>query len=49
MRTLDATTLAVRPAGGAALPGRYSYQTNIVNFAPDAPLAPDSTFEIVFA
>lgn len=46
-RTAGATTFLVRPVGGEALPGRYSYQTNILNFSPDAPLAPDTTYEIV--
>lgn len=46
-RTADATTFTVRPVGGAALPGRYSYQTNILNFAPDAPLEENTTYEIV--
>ena len=44
---LDATTFIVRPAGGAALPGRISTQTNIVNFSPDAELLPNTTYEIV--
>lgn len=48
-RTLDATTFIVRPVGGTALAGRYSYQTNIVNFAPDAPLLPSTTYEIILA
>ena len=48
-RLADATTFTVRPVGGAALPGRYSYQTNILNFAPDAPLEPNTTYEIVLA
>lgn len=46
-RTAGPATFLVRPVGGSALPGRYSYQTNILNFAPDEPLAPDTTYEIV--
>lgn len=46
-RLAGETTFIVRPVGGAALPGRYSYQTNILNFSPDVELAPDTTYEIV--
>ncbi len=46
-RYADTTTFLVRPVGGVALPGRYSYQTNILNFSPDAELAPSTTYEIV--
>ena len=46
-RFAGATTFTVRPVGGAALPGRYSYQTNILNFSPDEALLPDTTYEIV--
>lgn len=46
-RELNATTFIVRPVGGQALAGKYSYQTNIVNFAPDVELLPNTTYEIV--
>ena len=46
-RTATATTFVVRPVGGAPLPGRLSYQTNILNFSPDVALAPGTTYEIV--
>ncbi|MEZ4310640.1 MAG: Ig-like domain-containing protein [Polyangiaceae bacterium] len=46
-RKVSSTTFTVRPLGGSALPGRYSYQTNILNFSPDAPLLPDTTYEIL--
>lgn len=42
------TTLVVREAGTTtSLPGKLSYQTGILNFTPDAPLALDKTYEIV--
>jgi MYXO-CTERM domain-containing protein len=44
---LDATTFFVRPVGGAAIPGRLSTQTNIVNFSPDTELLPNTTYEVV--
>lgn len=39
-------TFIVRPVGGAALTGKYSYQFNTVNFAPDQPLLPNTTYEV---
>ncbi len=45
--SLSSQTFIVRPVGGAALPGKYSTQTGIVNFTPDAPLAANTTYEIV--
>jgi len=47
VRTLGSSSCIVRPVGGAALPGKYSSQTGIVNFSPDAPLAPNTTYEVV--
>jgi sugar lactone lactonase YvrE len=46
-RSVDASSLIVRPLGGAALAGRYSHQTGIVNFWPDASLEPDTIYEVV--
>jgi DNA-binding beta-propeller fold protein YncE len=37
----------VRPQGGAPLAGTYSVQLGIVNFAPAAPLAPNTGYEVV--
>jgi YVTN family beta-propeller protein len=37
----------VRPVGGSALAGRYSGQSGILNFAPDTPLTPGTTYEVV--
>ena len=39
--------VVVRPLGGGPLPGKLSTQTNLVNFSPDAPLAPSTTYEVV--
>ncbi|QJR12261.1 hypothetical protein DSM104443_03346 [Usitatibacter rugosus] len=47
LRTVTSTTFIVRPLGGATLPGKYSSQTGIVNFWPDAQLAPGTTYEVV--
>jgi len=47
LRTVNSSTFIVRPVGGQALPGRYSHQTNLLNFAPDAELLPNTTYEIV--
>ena len=44
--TIDSSSFIVRPLGGAALPGRYTNQTGIVNFWPDAPLLPDTTYVV---
>lgn len=46
-RTANSSTFIVRPVGGQALAGRYSYQTNLLNFAPDAELLPNTSYEIV--
>ncbi len=45
--TIDGTTFAVRPAGGAPLPGIYTYNFNTISFGPDAELEPDTTYEVV--
>jgi YVTN family beta-propeller protein len=47
LRTVHAGTFIVRPLDGEPVPGVYSSQTGIVNFAPAAPLARDTTYEIV--
>lgn len=49
VHTLDANTFTVRPQGGQPLKGRYSSQTNIVNFAPETPLQPNTTYELRIA
>lgn len=45
--SVHAGTFVVRPAGGSALPGRYSVQRGIVNFSPDQPLVSNTTYEVV--
>ena len=45
--TVNSSTFIVRPAGGAALPGKYSGQTQILNFFPTSPLQPNTTYEVV--
>jgi len=47
LRTVSSTTFIVRPLGGSALPGRYSGQSGVLNFAPDTPLFPGTTYEVV--
>jgi cytochrome c peroxidase len=48
IRTLTNTTFIVRAVGGSALPGKYSISNNnMVNFSPNAPLAANTTYEIV--
>jgi YVTN family beta-propeller protein len=46
LRSVDAASFIVRPLGGDPLPGRYSHQTGIVNFWPDAPLEPDTVYRV---
>ncbi|MCW1924501.1 Ig-like domain-containing protein [Luteolibacter arcticus] len=46
LRSVDASTVTIRPVGGAPLAGRYSHQTGIVNFWPDQPLQPDTSYQI---
>ncbi len=46
--SLDAARFAVRRVGDSqALPGTYSVQFGLVNFTPDAPLLPDTEYEVV--
>jgi DNA-binding beta-propeller fold protein YncE len=47
LRTVDNTTFIVRPVGGTAIAGKYSLQTGILNFCPDAPLLANTVYEIV--
>lgn len=46
-RSISGASIIVRPAGGRPITGQYSYQVNIVNFWPDEPLLPNTTYEIV--
>lgn len=45
--SINKNTFIVRPVGGEALNGKYSYQFSIANFSPDQPLQPNTTYEIV--
>jgi len=47
LRTVSSANFIVRPLGGSALPGAYSGQSGILNFAPGAPLQPGTTYEVV--
>ncbi len=48
LRSVNESSFIVRPVGGgAALAGKYSSQTGIVNFAPNAPLASNTAYEVV--
>lgn len=47
LRSVSSRSFVVRPIGGAALAGKYSGQTGIVNFSPDEPLNPGTTYEVV--
>ncbi len=45
--SLTTNSFIVRPLGGAPLAGTFSTQMGMVNFAPDQPLASDTTYEVV--
>jgi DNA-binding beta-propeller fold protein YncE len=45
--SVDPSTFMVRPRGGLPLLGKYSVQMGLVNFSPDDPLAPNTTYEVV--
>lgn len=45
--SIGAASFIVRPRGGAPLAGTYSVQLGLVNFAPAAPLSPDTTYEVL--
>jgi YVTN family beta-propeller protein len=47
LRSVNGSTFIVRPVGGAALPGKYSGQSGVLNFWPDQPLAAGVTYEVV--
>lgn len=47
LRSVNDSTFIVRPLGGAPLNGKYSTQTGIVNFSPDAPLQKNTVYEII--
>ena len=45
--SIDTARFAVRPLGGSPLAGTYSVQMGLVNFAPQSPLQPGTTYEVV--
>jgi DNA-binding beta-propeller fold protein YncE len=47
LRSVNNTTFIVRPLGGAALHGKYSGEQGILNFWPNQPLLPGTTYEVV--
>jgi YVTN family beta-propeller protein len=47
LRTVSGSTFIVRPLGGSAIAGKYSGQSGILNFSPDAALLPGTTYEVV--
>jgi DNA-binding beta-propeller fold protein YncE len=47
LRSVDASTLVVRPVGGEPLTGSFAHMQTIVSFCPSAPLLPDTTYEVV--
>ena len=47
LQSVGAASFIVREVGGQALPGKYSGQMEIVNFSPDQPLKPGTTYEVV--
>jgi MYXO-CTERM domain-containing protein len=46
LRTVDPSTLVVRPIGGAPLAGSWGHMQTLVSFWPDEPLLPNTTYEI---
>ena len=47
IESIDTSTFSVRTVGGAALPGKYSAQMGLVNFAPNSLLQPNTTYEVL--
>src|SRR6185503_1056605 len=48
-RTVGPSTIAIRPAGGSALRGVYTYAFNTLSFGPEQPFAANTTYEIVIS
>lgn len=49
LETLNDESIVVRPVGGEALEGIYSYNFNTLSFGPSEPLESDTTYEVVLA
>jgi DNA-binding beta-propeller fold protein YncE len=45
--SVNSNTFIVREVGGQALSGKYGGEQGILNFWPDQPLKPDTTYEVV--
>lgn len=45
--TVNSTSFFVRPVGGQPIAGKWSCTYTLLNFAPDEPLLPNTTYEIV--
>ncbi len=45
--SVSSSSFIVRPVGGSTVAGTYSVQLGIVNFAPSAPLQPNTTYEVI--
>jgi hypothetical protein len=45
--SVNRTTFKVHPLGGAPLRGKYSVQMGLVNFTPEVPLQPNTTYRVV--
>ena len=49
IESLRNATFSVRARGGADVPGKFSVQMGIVNFSPNRPLSPDTTYDVSVA
>jgi len=47
LSTVNNQNFIVRPIGGQALTGKYSHLFSILNFAPDQPLLPNTSYEVI--
>lgn len=45
-KSVDASSLQLRPLGGTAITGKWGCTYTLLNFTPDAPLLPGTTYEI---
>lgn len=45
--TVSSESVIIRPAGGQALEGIFTYAFNTLSFGPNEPLAADTTYEVV--
>jgi hypothetical protein len=46
LETVSTETVTVRPIGGEAISGIYTYQFNQLSFSPDEPFAVDTTYQV---